>query len=300
MEGPLQSTDFAQLRAFLVVAERLSFSRAAETLGLSPSALSHTVRGLEERLGVQLLNRTTRSVALTASGAALVARLAPAMEAVTSAVLAAQHLRDRPSGTVRLHMAAGAARLHVGPMLAAFVADYPDVTLDITVDDSVIDMVARGFDAAIRPREVIERDMIAVRIGADHRQVPFASPTYLDAHGRPQTPRDLTEHRCIRWRWSGQATPYAWELCRDAEWFEVAVTGPLIVDDRAMMIGAAIDGVGIAFATEAEIASDVAAGRLEPVLVDWTDRFPGYFLFYPKQRQMAPALLAFIDAIRRS
>lgn len=300
MDRPLQATDFAQLRAFVMVAEQLSFSRAAELLGVSPSALSQSIRGLEERVGVRLLNRTTRSVALTPPGEALLGRLAPALGAVTEAVAGLERLSGRPAGTVRVIASRWAARIHIAPMLAVFHDEYPDVVIDLTVDDSVADLVAGGFDAALRPGEVIEKDMIAVRVGPDHRQVACAAPAYLDRQGRPQTPDDLTAHACLRWRWAGRKTPYAWEFYRDGRWFEVVVDGPLIVDDRPVMIRAAIDGMGIAFTTESEIARHVAEGRLVPLLKDWTEPFPGYFLCYPRQRHMAPALRAFIDVLRRS
>ena len=294
----LPTSDLAPLRSFLIVAERLSFSQAADALGVKPSALSHTIRTLEERLGVQLFNRTTRSVALTPAGLALAARLKPAMQAIGGALSDARRIADRPSGTVRLVATRMAARLEVAPALARFAAAAPDVVLDLTVTDAIIDFVAEGFDAALRPGEVIDQDMVSVRIGADHRQIAIASSAYLDEHGRPATPGDLGRHRCIRWRWEGRETPYAWEFVREGSWFEVAVSGPLIVDDRDVAIRAAVAGAGIAFATEREVEGHLAAGRLEALLFDWTDLFPGYHLCYPKQRQMPPALRALIDVLR--
>lgn len=298
MTAELPPADLAYLRAFLVVAERLSFSQAAEALGVKPSALSHTIRVLEERLGVRLFNRTTRSVALTPAGHALADRLRPAMDAIGGALSDARRLGDRPSGTVRLVAARVAARLHIAPALARFVAANPDVVLDLTVTDAIGDFVAQGFDAALRPGEVVDQDMISVRIGPDHRQIAVASAAYLAVNGRPETPRDLSGHGCIRWRWEGRETPYAWEFNRDGDWFQVAVGGPVIVDDRSVAIDAAVAGVGIAFATEREVAEHIAGGRLEPLLVDWTDSFPGFHLCYPRQRRMMPALRALIDALR--
>ncbi|MGQ9367856.1 LysR family transcriptional regulator [Azospirillum sp. ST 5-10] len=298
MEPNIQGSEFAQLRAFVAVAEQASFSRAAELLGISPSALSQTIRTLEERLGVRLLNRTTRSVAPTAAGEALLARLRPAMEEIAAAVGQVGRFRDRPSGTVRLHCSRQAAHGLLEPMIAPFLAANPDVVLDVTVDDAVVDVVAGGFDAAIRPGEVIERDMIAVKLTGEHRQIAVAAPAYVARHGTPATPRDLPAHRCIRWRWAGRPTPYNWEFFADGAWFEVAVDGPLILTDRATMVRATVDGIGIAFLTDWETRELIAQGRLVPMLEAWSHPYPGYFLCYPRQRQMAPALRAFIDALR--
>jgi DNA-binding transcriptional LysR family regulator len=294
----LPPADLAHLRAFLVVAQRLSFSQAADALGVKPSALSHTIRSLEERLGIQLFNRTTRSVALSPAGQALASRLGPAMQAIGGALSDARRVASRPSGTIRIVATRFAARLEVAPALARFAAAAPDVVLDMTVTDEIGDFVAEGFEAALRPHEVIDQDMVSVRIGGDHRQIAVASPAYLQEHGRPATPNDLSQHRCIQWRWEGHETPYAWEFVRDGNWFEVAVTGPLIVDDRDVAIHAALAGAGIAFATEQEVGEYLACGRLEALLVDWTGYFPGFHLCYPKQRQMAPALRALIDVLR--
>ncbi|MEH0196462.1 LysR family transcriptional regulator [Caulobacter sp. CCNWLY153] len=298
MDPHIQGQEYAQLRAFVAVAQLASFSRAAEQLGISPSALSQTIRLLEERLGVRLLNRTTRSVAPTPAGGALLARLAPAMGEIAAAVGAVGRFRSAAAGTVRLHSSRLASAVFVEPMLASFHAAYPDIVLDLTIDDAVVDMVAGGYDAAIRPGEVIEKDLIAVRIGPDHRQLAAASPAYLAAHGAPEAPADLHQHHCLRWRWSGRATPYNWEFYKDGAWFEVAVDGPLIVNERSAMLRAAIDGLGIGFFTSLELAGPVSEGRLTPLLEAWTHPYPGYAICYPRQRQMAPALRAFIDALR--
>jgi DNA-binding transcriptional LysR family regulator len=289
--------DLPHLRAFLVVADRLSFSQAADALGVKPSALSHTIRSLEERLGVQLFNRTTRSVALTPAGHALAARVGPAMQAIGGALSDVRRIASRPSGTVRLVATRVAARLQVAPALVRFMAAAPDVVLDMTVTDVIGDFVAEGFDAALRPHEVIDQDLISVRIGSDLRQIAVASPRYLADHGRPVTPYDLSQHRCIQWRWEGRTNPYAWEFVKDGNWFEVAVVGPLIVDDREVAIHAALADAGIAFVTEFEVADHLASGRLEALLVDWTDVFAGYHLCYPKQHQMPRALRALIEVL---
>lgn len=299
MDDLLPGSDYNQLRAFLAVAELLSFSRAAETLGVSPSALSQMVRGFEERVGTRLLNRTTRSVALTEAGENLFNRARPAVAELGDAIGQTRLYRERPAGNVRVHAFRSAYATFIEPMLPGFTEAYPDIVLDITFDDTVVDMVAGGFDAAIRIGEVIERDMVAVRLGPELRQIAVATPGYVAAHGRPLHPRDLVNHHCIRWRWPGRVTPYAWEFSEDSAWFEVAVNGPLIVNDKEMARRAALLGIGIAFPVEETVADDIAAGRLVPLLEAWSAPFPGMFLCYPRQRQMAPALRAFIDAIRK-
>ncbi|MDC7788975.1 LysR family transcriptional regulator [Rhodoplanes sp. TEM] len=298
MEPLLSGSDFNQLRAFVAVGELASFSRAAERLGVSPSALSQTVRALEERIGTRLFNRTTRSVALTEAGETLLRRVRPAVSELGDAIGAMRASRGRPAGVVRIHAFRSAAETCLEPILPAFAQAYPDIVLDITLDDAVVDLVAGGFDAAIRIGEVIERDMVALRLGPDLRHVPVATPGYLAAHGTPAHPRDLVHHRCIRWRWPGRMTPYAWEFCDDGTWFEVAVDGPLIVNDKEMALRATLQGVGIGFPVERTVSQHVAAGRLVRLLEPWCATFPGLYLCYPRQRQMAPALRAFVDALR--
>lgn len=298
MEAPLTGSDFAQLRAFLAVAGSLSFSRAADTLGVSPSALSQMVRAFEQSVGVRLLNRTTRSVALTEAGDTLYRRLAPAVADLGAALQDIGHYRERPAGLVRVHSFRSAAALYLDPILASFGEAYPDVTLDITLDDSVAELVAGGYDAALRIGEVIERDMIAVRLGPDIRQIAVAAPAYLERFGRPATPRELIEHRCIRWRWPGRSGTYHWEFWEKGAWFEVAVDGPLIVNDKETALRATLDGLGIAFLSDWRIAEAVSQGLLVPMLEEWSAPFPGHHLCYPRQRQMAPALRVFIDHVR--
>ena len=294
----LSASDFGQLRAFVAVGEELSFSRAAAALGVSPSALSQMVRGFEERVGLRLLNRTTRSVSLTAAGEALLQRVRPALTDLGAAVEGVRRSRERPAGRVRVHAFRVAANRFLAPMLRSFSDAYPDVVLDVTLDDAVVDMVKGGYDAAIRVGEVIERDMIAVRLGPDLRQVVVASPDYLARHGAPASPGDLKHHRCIRWHWPGHATPYNWEFWQDGRWFDVAVDGPLIVNSRDLERQAALAGIGLAFVVEQMVAPMIADGQLVPLLQQWSAPFPGFFLCYPEQRQMAPALRAFIDQVR--
>ncbi|MAD40734.1 MAG: LysR family transcriptional regulator [Tistrella sp.] len=298
MTPTVHGAEYAQLVAFVAVAEQAGFSRAAEALGVTPSALSQTIRALEERLGVQLLNRTTRSVATTPAGAALLERLRPAMAEIGDAVSGAARAGGRIAGTVRVHAARVAAERRVLPMLPAFHAAHPDVVIDLTADDAVVDPVAGGFDLAIRPGEVVEKDMIAVRLGGEHRQMPVATPGFIARHGRPETPEALTDFDCIRWRWRGRSLPYDWEFHRADGWFAVSVEGPLILDDRRLMLDACLAGIGIAFLTDEEAGPFLADGRLVAMLEPWCAPYPGFFLCYPRQRRMPPAMRAFIDALR--
>lgn len=294
----MRASGHSDLRAFVAVAEQGSFSRAAEQLGLSPSSLSQTIRTLEERLGVRLLHRTTRSVALTEAGERLLNRVRPALSELDAAVADVGHFRDRPAGIVRVRCLRLAFRTHVEPVLAAFHEAYPEVTLDILVDDTIVDLVASGFDVGFTLGEVLEKDIIGVRLGHDLRQIAVASPEYIARFGQPQTPKDLHSHRCVRWRWPGRTMPYAWEFFKDGAWFEVEVDGPLIVSEQAMAVQAALKGIGIAFWVEHELRPLIEVGRLIPLLEDWSAPFPGFHICYPQQRHMAPALRAFIDFVK--
>lgn len=298
MDELLNGGGFAQLRAFVAAAEALSFSGAARALGVSPSALSQTIRALEARLGVRLFNRTTRSVALTEAGAALLRRAGPALGELGSALGELRSESEGLGGTVRVLAFRSAAELYVAPMLAGFHREHPKVVVDLSLNDAVLDLVTGGFDVALRIGEVIERDMVAVRLGPDLRQIAVASPDYLARYGRPEHPRDLLRHACIRWRWPGRTAPYRWEFQEHGAWFEVAVEGPLVVDDKSLAIRAALDGVGIVFAVEQQVAQALAEGRLVALLEPWCAPFPGHHLCYPSQRLMAPAVRAFIDCVR--
>jgi len=294
----LPSQDYNQLRAFITVAECLSFSRAAEQLGVSPSALSQMVRNFEEDVGMRLLHRTTRNVSLTEVGENLFQRVRPAALELGFAVTQVRQSGERPAGTVRVHTFRSAAQKHIDPILKDFTERYPDVVLDITLDDAVVDIVAGGYDVALRIGEVIEKDMVAVRLGTDLRQIVVATPDYLERHGRPEHPRQLVHHRCIRWRWPGRATPYSWEFFEDDAWFSVTVEGPLIFSDKESALDATLKGIGIGFPVEDTVSQHIAEGRLVALLEPWSAPFPGLFICYPQQRQMAPALRAFIDTVR--
>lgn len=298
MSDLLSGSDYNQLRAFLAVSEALSFSRAASTLGVSPSALSQLVRSFEERVGVSLLTRTTRSVALTEAGENLLQRVGPAVAEIGQAMGQLRYYRERPAGTVRLHTFRSAAAKYLDPILPAFTRDYPDIVLDITLDDEPLDIVGGGFDASLRIGEVIEQDLVAVRLGPEMRQLAVAAPAYLANQAPPAHPRELIHHRCIRWRWPGQSTPYAWEFFENGTWFEVAVSGPVIFNDKEAALRAMLQGIGIGFPVEDTAAPYIASGKLIPLLEPWSAPFPGLFLCYPRQRQMAPALRTFIDAMR--
>ena len=293
----LAPADFTALRAFLAVADALSFSRAAGTLGVSPSSLSQMVRGLEDRLGARLLNRTTRSVSLTDEGRTLMARVAPVVAEMSDAFAAVRRSAGRPAGRVRVHAFRLGAELFLAPILAGFARRFSDVVLDISLDDEAVDLVAAGFDLGIRLGEVIQRDMAAIRLGPDMRQVAVASPAYLAEHGRPAEPRDLLQHRCIRWRWPGHAAPYKWEFHDGTRPFQVQVDGPLIVDSFPLALRAAVDGAGIAFMAEDLTAAAVMRGDLEYLLQAWTVPFPGFYLCYSDQRQVSPGVRALIDTL---
>jgi DNA-binding transcriptional LysR family regulator len=289
--------DLTSLSAFLAVAEERSFTRAAKRLGVTPSAISHTMRGLEEGIGVRLLSRTTRSVAPTDAGEHLLARLRPALTDIREAVEQVSGLRNKPAGRVRLLLPRFAVKSVLAPKLGQFARDYPDVVLDVTTDDSRMDIVAGGFDAGIHFGEFIEKDMIAVRVSADHKPAIVCSPGYVKSHPKPKSPRDLLRHRCINFR-HGTAGVYRWEFEKGRKSLSVAVDGPLIVDDVELVIRAAIDGVGLAFISEETVAPYLASGALVQVLQDWCQPFPGFFVYYPSRRQQPAALSALINVLR--
>jgi DNA-binding transcriptional LysR family regulator len=255
------------------------------------------MRGLEERFGVRLLARTTRSVAPTPAGEQLIARLRPALGDIRGAVDLIKGVRDRPAGRVRLVVSPIAATTVLAPKLGQFARDYPDVVLDVTTDESRVDLVAAAFDAGIHFGEFIERDMITFRVSKDHRPAIVGSPRYFESHEKPVHPRDLTSHRCINFR-HGSAGVYRWELDKGKQSLTVAVNGPLVVDDVEIMVRAAIDGVGLAFMSEERAAPHLARGELVRVLEDWCPPFPGFFLYYPRQRQLPAALAALIETLR--
>jgi DNA-binding transcriptional LysR family regulator len=297
----MRGQDYADLRAFVAVAEQRNFARAAVQLRISPSTLSQIIRDLEARLGARLLNRTTRSTSLTEAGARLLARFKPAMAEMEAAIEDVGALRDTPAGTVRLYLPRLASDVLVEPLLGRFHEAYPDIVLELSIDDAPIDIVEAGFDVGITLGELLEKDMIAVKLGEDIRQFAVASPDYIARHGRPLVPADLHGHRCINWRKPGSGKLYNWEFEQDGRWIAVAVEGPLIVSHRDVALTAAAQGVGIAFAywSDRWLRPLLDAGRLVPLLEEFSPAFPGWHLYYPKQRYTPAAVRALVDFLRR-
>jgi DNA-binding transcriptional LysR family regulator len=291
----MRGSEFAELRAFAAVAEQRSFTRAAAHLGITPSALSQTIRELEERLGARLLNRTTRSVAPSEAGQRLLGRILPAMADLDAAVLDLASRDGAPAGRLRINSNRPAAVHYLAPMIGPFLAAHPAISLDIVVEEKLIDIVAEGFDAGIRLGETLDQDMVAVKLGGEQRMLVVAAPAYCARHGRPETPRDLARHHCLNTRWPTDGSPYRWEFERDGEIIEIAAPGPLISNEPELILSAARDGVGIAYLFENQIGGSVLSGELIHLLADWSPAFPGFHIYYPSRRQMAPALRAFID-----
>jgi len=288
----------ASLAAFAVVAEERSFTRAAARLDVSPSALSHAMRRLEEKIGAQLLARTTRSVSTTEAGERLLERINPAIEQLSAAMEDLGARVGRPSGHVRISAPAEAAHRIIAPKLAKFVAGHPGIVVEVLVEAAFTDIVARRLDAGVRLGESLAKDVVAVPISGPQRLVVIASPAYLRKHPAPKTPRDLRQHRCINQRLAAAGTLYKWEFERGREKMEVAVDGPLIFDDGAMVVDAVLAGVGLGYVMEERAMPFIRSGRLATVLDDWTPAFPGFYLYYPGRKQASPALMAFIEAIR--
>lgn len=293
----MRNIGFAELNAFAAIAERASFAKAAAHLGVSRSALSETLRTLEDKLGVRLLNRTTRSVALTEAGERFLDQLRPLLENFDAVVESVNAFRDKPAGHLRLTMPRPVARTIIEPMLSGFLRAYPAVTLEIAVDSALTDIVRDRFDAGIRPGHRVEQDMIALRIGDDAQPTVVASPAYLAAHGVPKVPDDLRGHNCTRIRFaSGTLQPWAFE--RRGKSLEVDVSGSLIVGDGELAIRAALDGIAIARLPRDSVEQHIAERRLIALLEDWRPRSVGFFLYYSSRRQMPAALQAFIDTLK--
>jgi DNA-binding transcriptional LysR family regulator len=299
MPGARPREELSVLAAFAVVADERSFTRAALRLGVSTSAVSHSIRALEERLGVRLLARTTRTVAPTDAGQRLLEQLRPALGEIEAALTEVGRLREKPAGTIRLIAPPLAVAMAVSPKLAKFTRDYPDVVLDITTeDDSRRDLIAARFDAGIHLGEFLQRDMVAVKVSAEQRAAIVAAPSYFDSHPKPKTPRDLTAHRCIRYRMGTGGPVYRWEFEKRGKPVTVSVSGPLIVNDVEVTLRAALDGLGLAFLFEEHAAEHIARRKLVRVLEDWCPPFDGFFLYYPSRRQQPAALQALVDALR--
>jgi DNA-binding transcriptional LysR family regulator len=286
------------LRAFHLIARHGSFTRAAAELEVTASALSQTMRQLEQRLGVRLLQRTTRKVGLTEAGELFLQRITPALAAIDGALDELRQHGDRPAGTLRVTVPEIVLEWLIAPMQAAFLRRWPDITLDIDVTGGLVDLVAGGYDCGVRLGERLARDMVAVPLGGKVRSVVAATPAYLDKHGRPQHPRDLQAHACIRNRYISSGAIYRWEFAQRGRWFDIDVGGPLIVNDPALAIHAALDGLGLTHTLEPAVRDHLAAGRLETVLDTWLPPYDGFYLYYPSRFQVPPKLRAFIEFLR--
>ena len=290
--------DLGELAAFAVVAEERSFTRAAARLGISQSALSHSMRGLEKRLGLQLLARTTRSVSPTAAGTALLQDLTPALERIERSLAEARKRRESPTGRIRLIIPRTATHMVLLPKLARFARTYPEIVLEVTSSYDPVDLVAGEYDAGVQIGEFIQRDMIAVRVSKDLRLAVVGSPEYFKAHKIPRTPRDLKDHACIGFRFSSGI--YRWEFEKGRKALTVNPQGPATFDDPDLVVQAVLNGVGIATTLEQPLSEMIAEGRLVQVLKDWCPTFPGYFLYYPSRRNQPAALAALINTLRLS
>ena len=286
------------LLAFLAVARERSFTRAAAQLGVSQSALSHTIRGLEERLGLRLLTRTTRSVAPTEAGERLLNSVGPHFEGIETALAALSALREKPAGTIRITSGDHAAGGILWPVIAKLLPDYPDIKVEIFVDNGLTDIVAERYDAGVRLGEQVANDMIAVRIGPSLRMLVVGAPSYFAERQRPQTPQDLTAHNCINIRMPTYGGLYVWEFEKDGRELKVRVDGQLVFNSSALRVSAVLAGMGLAYLFEDQVEAYLADGRLISVLTDWSPPFPGYHLYYPSRRQLSPAFALLVDALR--
>lgn len=291
-------SDLAELSAFRTVSEERSFTRAATRLGISQSALSHSMRGLEKRLGIQLLARTTRSVSPTAAGAALLRDLAPALERIERAVAETRKQRETPSGRIRIIIPGTATKMVILPKLARFARAYPEIVLEVTSSNDPVDLVAGEYDAGVQLGEFIQRDMIAIPVTREMRLAVVGSPAYFEMNPIPRRPQDLKDHACIGFRFSSSL--YRWEFEKGRKALTVNPQGPASFDDPDLVIQAVLDGVGIGTAMEETLRQLIADGRLIQVLKDWCPSFPGYFLYYPSRRNQPAALAALIDTLRLS
>jgi len=294
----IRGTQFAQLTAFVAVAEHRSFTRAAQHLGLSTPSLSQAIRGLEETFGVRLLNRTTRSVALTEAGEQLLYHLNPVLEGVDHAIDVVNAYRDTPGGSLRLTVHPLAAVTVIGPLVARFSSAYPSIDLEVSVDIACRDIVSEHFDAGVHLSSNIAQDMIAVPIGGNFRVTTVASPEYLARNEEITSPYDLSAHNCVRYRWD-KAVANTWRFMRDGERVDVGVEGTLAVNDHDLALRAALDGVGVVQLPEASVASLIAENRLAPLLGDWSPNWGGFFLFYPSRRHVPVKLRTLSDFLRK-
>jgi len=296
----MRQTDLNDIAAFLAVARAKNFTRAAAALGVSQSALSQTVRGLEARLGLRLLTRTTRSVALTEAGERLLQAAGPRLDEIGAVLASLSELRDQPSGTIRITAHDHAVRSVLWPVLERFLPAYPDIKVEIVIDYGLTDIVAARYDAGIRSGELVAKDMIAVRIGPDMRMAVVGAPSYFAQRPPPKTPQELTAHRCINLRLPTLGGRYAWEFGKGRRQLRVRVDGQLVVNGTAPMLDAARAGTGLAYLPEDDVQADLADGRLIRVLADWCPPYPGYHLYYPSRRPPNSAFSLLVNALRHT
>lgn len=294
----MKRDELGDLAAFLAVIEAGSFTKAAARLGTSQSALSHTVQRLEARLGLRLLNRTTRHVGPTDAGEQLAATLRPCFDEIDSRITSLSAMRDKPAGLVRISSSALAAEMILWPMIGRLVPDYPDVKIEVNVESRFTDIVTDRFDAGVRLGESLDRDMVAVRIGPDLTMALVAAPAYVAAHGLPNDPQDLTRHACINLRLATLGNLYAWEFIRNGRPLNVRVDGPLTFNSPDLCLKAAREGLGLAFVPEPYVTGDLAQGRLVRALTEFCPVFTGFHLYYPSRRQMSPALALVVNQLR--
>ncbi|MER8487829.1 LysR family transcriptional regulator [Mesorhizobium australicum] len=287
-----------ELTAFLAVAREKSFTRAAAKLGVSQSALSHALRSLEERLGVRLLTRTTRSVSPTEAGERLARTVGPRLDEIESELAALSALREKPAGTIRITAGEHSADTVLWPAIARLLPQYPDIRVEIVVDYGLTDIVAGRYDAGVRLGEQVARDMITVRIGPDMRMAVVGSPAYFARRPKPRTPQDLTDHNCINLRLPTHGGLYAWEFEKAGRELKVRVDGQLIFNTAGLRMNAVLAGVGLAYLPEDQVTAHLADGRLLRLMADWCPPFPGYHLYYPSRRQATPAFTLLLDALR--
>lgn len=290
--------DLGGLAMFLAVAEEKSFTRAAARLGVSQSALSHSMRRLEAKLGLRLLTRTTRSVSPTIAGERLLATLGPALDDIDDMLSSLTELRERPAGTIRITTSKHAARTILWPVVERLTAENPDIVVELSVDSGLTDIVADRFDAGVRLGERLEKDMIAARIGPQLRMAAVGSPAYFAKHGTPITPDDLARHSCINLRFTTSGGLYVWEFEKAGRELKVKVEGQLVLNDVDLTVDAAVAGRGIAFMIEDHATDQIANGHLVRVLEDWCEPFDGHYLYYPSRRQPSPAFSLFLETLR--
>lgn len=294
----MKRNDLTDLAVFAVVAEEKSFTRAAGRLGMAQSAVSHAMRQLEQRLGIRLLSRTTRSVATTEAGQRLLRTLAPALRSIDDELAALSELQEKPRGTVRITTPKHPAMAMLMPVLGRFLPQFPEIRVEVAVDESLTDIVEGRYDAGIRLGERVEQDMIAVPISPEIRQAVVGSPGYFARRSPPETPHDLARHSCLNYRMATSGALYPWEFDRDGQSLSVRVEGSFVANDVDLLVEAALDGLGLAHLFADTVEPHVRSGRLISVLQEWCEPFPGFYLYYPSRRQNPPALASLIDALR--